>query len=158
MFPFPIFSPSHSIPATTIHIEGFMFVVTLLNLDSSLSSFTFRFVKSTFTKSGYTFPVSPRNLFSPYCSSCSLTSSIISNLSQLNLTNLGVLMIFLLNSNRYLSMLSSLSDSCILPNQPSKCPLVSMNLPELTVCSNFFFGLHEEGMATMYGDGFWSCF
>jgi len=116
-------------------------------------------MKNTFNKSGYTFPISPRSLSSPSYYISSLTSNRILNFSQSNLTNFGMLMILLLISRRYLSMLSTLSKSCTLANQPSKCPLVSTNLVELTICFTLFFGLLEEAaMATVFRDGFWSSF
>jgi len=73
MLPFITFSPSLLIPTSSIHIEGVIFMVTPFTFVSNLSSFTFRWVKNTFTRSGYTFPVSSRNFSSPCCSSNSLT-------------------------------------------------------------------------------------
>jgi len=48
--------------------------------------------------------------------------------------------------------------SCRPANQLSKCPLVSMNLPELMVCLILFFWLLEEAMAAVFKDEFWSNF
>jgi len=51
-------------------------------------------------------------------------------------------------------MLLTLSDSCRLPNQPSKCPRVSTNLLELTVCFTLFFGLlNDATMVVVFGMG-----
>jgi len=52
MLPFPTFSPSHLMLATSIYIEGVIFMVTPFTVVSSLSSFTFRLVKKSFTKFG----------------------------------------------------------------------------------------------------------